>query len=71
MIGTVAAWIPDRGFGFVNVAGTLKSVFCHVSDVAGLEAGDPPAVGDTLEFDVIDTPRGPRARDVKILKRVD
>lgn len=68
MLGTVHIWERDRGYGFLRVDETRRQVFLHVREVLG-GAHDPPQVGDLVEFDLTETPRGPRAVGAVIVKR--
>jgi CspA family cold shock protein len=57
----------DKGYGFLTMqeAGTFKDVFVHVSQLK--EVGIL-IHGDEVDFDLMTTPRGPTAHNVK---RVD
>jgi CspA family cold shock protein len=62
--GTVKRVVADRGFGFI-AADDEKEYFFHRS---GLEAGtefESLNGGETVEFDVEESPKGPRAVHVK------
>jgi CspA family cold shock protein len=62
--GTIARWFNYRGFGFIDVEGQTKDVFVHTSDLKGVSE---PEVGNTVEFEVRDSFKGPRAVDVEIV----
>lgn len=62
--GTVVRYIPDRGFGFVQVARTKESIFFHVNDVAGKLVLQ---VGDLVEFQIEPNSKGGRAVSVKLI----
>ena len=62
--GTIKRVVSDRGFGFI-AAGDEKEYFFHRS---GLDAGlefESLVGGETVEFDVEESPKGPRAVHVK------
>jgi CspA family cold shock protein len=62
--GTVKRWL-DRGFGFIGVDGRDDDIFVHNSELNGafeLHAGQK------VEFDVEDSPKGPRAVNVKVVE---
>jgi len=61
--GKIARWFEYRGFGFIDVEGRKNDIFVHTSDVKGISS---PTVGDTVEFDVRDSYKGPRAVNVVI-----
>ncbi|MFO8133736.1 MAG: cold shock domain-containing protein [Thermoplasmatota archaeon] len=58
--GTVKKWFGDRGYGFLNVKKLDEDVFLHRDDVAFT-----PREGQRLSFEVAETEKGPRARNVK------
>ena len=63
MKGTISKWFEYRGFGFIDVEGQEKDVFVHTSDVEGYSS---PQVGDSVEFEVTESYKGPRAVNVEI-----
>ncbi|MCK4649127.1 cold shock domain-containing protein [bacterium] len=63
MKGTIKKVIQQRGFGFI-AAEDGKEIFFHSSALA--EGGfDALAEGDSVEFEVEDSPKGERAANVK------
>jgi CspA family cold shock protein len=63
MKGKVKRWL-DRGYGFIEVEG-MDDVFVHHNEVQGaFELKE----GQQLEFDLEDSPKGPRAVNVKIVE---
>ena len=63
MKGKIARWFNFRGFGFIDVEGQEKDIFVHTSDVKG---DSSPIIGDTVEFEVTESNKGPRAVNVEI-----
>ncbi len=63
MQGTVKKVISDRGFGFINSEGG-EEVFFHSSACQDV-AFDSLQEGDSVEFEVEQGPKGPRAVGVK------
>ena len=63
MEGTVKRWL-DRGFGFIEVEGREDDVFVHYSC---LEGATELAEGQKVEFEIEDSPKGPRAVNVKLV----
>jgi CspA family cold shock protein len=59
-IGTIRA---DKGFGFIKDA-KGKDYFFHRSAVSG-EGLEDLREGDSVEFDVGEGPKGPRAENVR------
>ena len=64
MEGTVKRWL-DRGFGFIAVEGQDDEVFVHHTSLDGVSE---LREGQKVEFEVEDGPKGPRAKNVKIIE---
>ena len=62
--GTVAKVVRDRGFGFIR-GNDGKDVFFHRSGVVGLEF-EALDQGTTVDFEVEQSPKGPRAANVRL-----
>jgi CspA family cold shock protein len=62
--GVVKRWL-DRGYGFIGVEGEDDDVFVHHS---ALEGAYELREGQKVEFEVEDSPKGPRAVNVKIIE---
>lgn len=54
----------DKGFGFIAVEGEAKDLFFHSKSLVGVTF-DELAEGDTVTFDIEDSPKGPNAVNVK------
>jgi CspA family cold shock protein len=63
MKGTIAKWFDHRGFGFIDVEGQETDVFVHTNDVKSVGS---PRIGDSVEFEVQESYKGPRAVNVEI-----
>jgi CspA family cold shock protein len=63
MTGTIRTIRADKGFGFIKDQGG-KEYFFHQSAVQG-EALEDLREGDSVEFDVGEGPKGPRAENVR------
>jgi len=61
--GTIKKLVADRGFGFI-AAEDGKEYFFHQSAVYG-EGLDNLREGDSVEFDIGEGPKGPRAENVR------
>ena len=61
--GTIRTLRVDKGFGFIK-DNSGKEYFFHQSAIYGEGIGDLRE-GDTVEFDVGQGPKGPRAENVK------
>lgn len=59
--GTIAR-ITDKGFGFISREGEDKDLFFHMNEVNG--NFDDLREGDTVSFEVQDSPKGPNAVQV-------
>ncbi len=62
--GTVKKIVSDRGFGFIT-AEDSKDYFFHRDSVEGTLDFDRLNGGETVTFDVENSPKGPRASRVK------
>lgn len=56
--------INERGFGFVSVEGASQDVFFHAKELQGAVFEDLKE-GDWLEFETVQTDKGPQARNVR------
>jgi CspA family cold shock protein len=63
MTGTIRTLRVDKGFGFIKDA-SGKDFFFHQSAVYG-ESIDNLREGDSVEFEVGEGPKGPRAENVR------
>jgi cold shock protein len=61
--GRIKKIIPDRGFGFVR-ADDGNEVFFHRTELT-LADFDQLEEGQVVEFDIVDSPKGPRARNLR------
>jgi CspA family cold shock protein len=55
----------DRGFGFISREGETKDLFFHSKDLVGVTF-DELQVGAAVTFDVVDSEKGPNAKNVKL-----
>jgi CspA family cold shock protein len=62
--GIVKRWL-DRGYGFIEVEGKDDDIFVH--HTALIEAFQLRE-GQKVEFEIEDSPKGPRATNVKIVE---
>lgn len=61
--GRIKKIIPDRGFGFVR-ADDGNEVFFHRTELTSVDF-DRLEEGQVVEFDIVDSPKGPRARNLR------
>ncbi len=54
----------DKGFGFISVEGQEKDLFFHSNSLVGVSF-DEIREGDSVTFDVEDSPKGKNAVNVK------
>ena len=64
--GTIKKVVRDRGFGFIS-ATDGREIFFHQSSLVDAQM-DTLNEGQTVEFEVEKTPKGPRAINVKIVQ---
>jgi CspA family cold shock protein len=62
MLGKVKWFSPEKGYGFIEQEDG-KDVFVHFSAVQG-DGFKTLAEGESVEFDIVDGPRGPQAANV-------
>ena len=62
MKGTIKT-LTQRGFGFIGKEGEDDDIFFHSNDLSGVEFDDLE-VGDEVEFEVVESQKGPKAVDV-------
>jgi cold shock protein len=61
--GTVKWFNDQKGFGFITPEGGAKDCFVHHSSIEG-SGFKSLAEGDSVEFDLIEEAKGPRATNV-------
>jgi cold shock protein len=64
MRGTIKKLLRDRGFGFIRAADG-KEVFFHRSSLRIEDDFDRLSEGDSVEFELEQGPKGPRAANVR------
>lgn len=62
--GTIKT-LTDKGFGFIAREGETKDIFFHSKDLQGV-AFDSLQTGQTVSFEIVDGPKGPSAKNVKL-----
>ena len=55
--------LTDRGFGFITPEGSDKDIFFHSKELQGVQFNDLKE-GDSVEFEVSESPKGPNATNV-------
>ena len=63
MTGTIKK-LTDKGFGFIKQDGQEKDLFFHSKSLVGV-AFNELQEGDTVSFEVEDSPKGPNAVNVQ------
>ena len=61
--GVVEFFNDAKGFGFIKDTATLEKIFVHLNGLI-----DPVKNNDRVTFQVTNTPKGPSAIDVKVIK---
>lgn len=64
MRGKVKWFNNQKGYGFITKEDGSGDVFCHYSSVSG-EGYKTLNEGDAVEFDVIESDKGPKASNVQ------
>ena len=65
MTGTIKKIISDKAFGFIAVEGMEKDLFFHMNSVVGNTTFENLQEGDTVSFEVEDSPKGKNAVNVQ------
>ncbi|MFA6050648.1 MAG: cold shock domain-containing protein [Candidatus Paceibacterota bacterium] len=63
MKGTIKK-VTDKGFGFITADGMEKDLFFHSNALVGVQFNDLQE-GDTVTFEVEDSPKGKNAVNVE------
>lgn len=66
MNGVIKKLITDKGFGFISVEGQEKDLFFHSKSLVDVQFTDLHE-GDSVTFEVEDSPKGPNAVNVKVV----
>ncbi len=64
MKGKIIKYFSRRGFGFISPEDSQDEIFFHVSNYPELVQ---PEIGKDVEFELIETPKGKEATNIKIL----
>ena len=62
MRGTIVK-VMEKGYGFIKREGETKDLFFHANEVQGIDFNSLQE-GDTVEFELADTPKGQQATNV-------
>ena len=66
MTGTIKTK-TDKGFGFISRPGETKDLFFHSNDLSGVTF-EELQTGAEVSFDIEQGPKGPSAKNVKLVK---
>lgn len=66
MQGTIKT-LTDRNFGFIAREGEAKDLFFHANELKGVSF-DELKVGDAVTFEVVESEKGPAAKNVERAK---
>ncbi|MEJ0053272.1 MAG: cold shock domain-containing protein [bacterium] len=61
--GIIARLVKEKGFGFIKAEGMEKDLFFHANEVQGITFPELEE-GDTVSFEVGESPKGPNAVNV-------
>ncbi|MEI8130182.1 MAG: cold shock domain-containing protein [bacterium] len=59
--------LTDKGFGFISAEGLAKDIFFHSKNLVGV-AFDDLREGETVSFEVEDSPKGQNAVNVQLVQ---
>lgn len=66
MRGTVKWFNNEKGYGFISKGDKSGDVFVHFSAISG-QGYKTLAENTAVEFDVVDSDKGPKAANVKVV----
>jgi len=64
MNGKIIKYFSFRGFGFIALENSQEEIFFHVSN---FPEQVQPEIGKDVEFELVETPKGKEATNIKIL----
>lgn len=64
-VGRVKTYLPDKGYGFLEVEGEEADLFFHIKEVEGR---DTVEVGEYFEYKIIQGKRGPKGINLKLVQ---
>jgi cold shock protein len=62
--GTVKFFNRQKSYGFIVPAGGGRNIFVHADDLVNAESLH---WGQEVEYELVDVPAGPRAKDVRVI----
>jgi CspA family cold shock protein len=67
LTGRVKWFKPDKGYGFITAPEYNEDIFVHFSSIQanGFKTLDE---GQTVEFEVVESDRGPQASNVRVVE---
>ena len=65
--GKVKFFKADKGWGFINADDVEGDIFVHYSSIKA-EGFRTLEEGQTVEFDLVESDRGPQASNVKVVE---
>jgi cold shock protein len=65
LTGKVVRFVDSHGYGFVSPDSGGEDVFVHAREISAVDG--PVVCGTKVEFRVMDSGRGPKAYDVRVL----
>lgn len=66
--GTVKWFNPRKGYGFIKVDDEESDVFVHANEVTGAGFRNELYQDQRVEFEVAEGPKGPMAKNVKVIE---
>lgn len=68
--GTVRWFDTERGFGFLALGDDAEDLFVHASEIVGQDGPASLREGQSVEFEIGESDRGPQARQVRVTGEV-
>ena len=68
MRGVIVKWNDEKGYGFIQIEGSKKEVFCHISDFS--QRSPRPEINEAVAFELASNEKGKvAAKRIRYLNR--
>ena len=65
MKGKIQKYFSSRKYGFIEIDESEDNIFFHKSN---FRSQGIPAIGQNVEFKIVETPKGNEAQDIKVIE---
>ncbi len=68
MRGIIVKWNDEKGYGFIQIEGSKKEIFCHISDFS--QRSPRPEINEAVAFELASNEKGKvAAKRIRYLNR--